>query len=62
MTSLTETLIVSITLLGALTFLIFWTLEHGKNNAIKTGALIIYGFCFILMISLIFIEVIKASF
>ncbi|MFI9225253.1 hypothetical protein ACIGQ5_22445 [Peribacillus frigoritolerans] len=58
---LVETFIVSIVLMGMATFLIFWVLDHVVNEAIKTGALIIYGFCFIITLATLVVEFIKVS-
>lgn len=62
MTALVTTIITSIIILGAATFLIFWTLDNVRNEAIRTAAIIIYGFCFLITVATLAVEAIKASF
>ncbi|OHR63536.1 hypothetical protein [Bacillus sp. UMB0893] len=62
MTALATTIFTAIIILGAATFLIIWTLDNVREEAIRTTAIIIYGFCFIITIATVLVEAIKASF
>ncbi|WP_127762742.1 hypothetical protein [Peribacillus asahii] len=62
MTALAISIFTAIIILGAATFLIFWTLDNVKSEALKTAGIIIYGFCFITTVVTLAVEVIKASF
>ncbi|MBD8591238.1 MULTISPECIES: hypothetical protein [Peribacillus] len=61
MTALTLTIICTIFILGAATFLIFWTLENVQNEMLKTAGIIIFGFCFIITVVHLVVEAIMAS-
>ncbi|KYG33489.1 hypothetical protein [Priestia endophytica] len=52
-----STVIATVIILGALSFLIIWTLETVESDRIKTTALIIYLFTFVFMIGNFLVEV-----
>lgn len=61
MTALIEAIIFAIIVLGVGTYLVIWTLDHVKNDTIRTGAIILYGLCFILTVVNLVIEAIKVG-
>ncbi|MGZ9869616.1 hypothetical protein ACU3L3_14450 [Priestia endophytica] len=52
-----SSVIATVIILGALSFLIIWTLETVESDRIKTTALIIYLFTFVFMIGNFLVEV-----
>ncbi|MGE7609708.1 hypothetical protein ACQKML_24355 [Peribacillus frigoritolerans] len=61
MTALTLTIICTIFILGAATFLMLWTLKNVQSEMLRTTGIIIYGFCFIITVVNLVVEAIKAS-
>ncbi|WP_260287772.1 hypothetical protein [Peribacillus aracenensis] len=50
MTALTLTIICTIFILGAATFLMLWTLKNVQSEMLKIAGIIIYGFCFVITV------------
>ena len=61
MTALTETILLTLIVLGASTFLMLWTLKYVQGEMIKATGIIIYGFCFVITVVNLVIEAFKAS-